>query len=203
MVEIRYPVPNMKVARSVHPDNGLVAALRNKEADVIRSLYQEHFPLIEHLVVSNSGSKDDALDLFQDGMMVIYRKSRDGDLELTCSFKTYLFSICRNLWLKRLRKNRNLEVTILTDEESIDTENLETTFDEQERYRFFKSKLNRLGPDCQQVMTLFFEGISMIRIAEIMGYASEGYAKKRKFKCKEKLVELIKNDPAYNEWMEP
>lgn len=203
MIEIRYPVPKMKVARSVHPDNGLIASLRNKEADVIRRIYQEHFSLIEHMVLANSGSKEDALDLFQDGMMVIYRKAREGDLELTCSFKTYLFSVCRNLWLKRLRKNRNLEVTILTDEESIDTENLETTFDEQERYRFFKSKLSQLGTDCQQVLTLFFEGASMVRIAEIMGFASEGYAKKRKFKCKEKLVALIKNDPSYKEWMEP
>lgn len=39
----------------------------------------------------------------------------------------------------------------------------------------------------------------MARIAELMGYGSVSYARKRKFQCKEKLIALTKAAPLYRE----
>lgn len=46
-------------------------------------------------------------------------------------------------------------------------------------------------------MLLFFDKTSMDEIARIMNYASEGYAKKRKFQCKEHLLQIVKADATF------
>jgi len=56
-----------------------------------------------------------------------------------------------------------------------------------------------LGPDCQQLLQLFFAKVKMAAVAERMGYASEGYAKKRKYQCKEQLIKHVKADARYAE----
>ncbi|MEJ7661590.1 MAG: hypothetical protein WKG07_19370 [Hymenobacter sp.] len=44
---------------------------------------------MSHFVLQNSGSEDDAQDVYQEGVMVFYEKVRDGSLELSCQIKTY------------------------------------------------------------------------------------------------------------------
>ena len=68
---------------------------------------------------------------------------------------------------------------------------------EQEKYSLYQKHLNLLDPDCQKVLTLYYDGVSIRDIMEIMGYASESYTKKKKFICKEKLIKRIKSDPDF------
>ena len=68
-----------------------------------------------------------------------------------------------------------------------------------ERGNLFWNAFRQLGEDCQKVLELFFQKIPMETIATQMGYGSEGYAKRRKLQCKDRLTELIKQDPAYPE----
>jgi RNA polymerase sigma factor (sigma-70 family) len=84
-------------------------AVGNNEKTAIESVYKENYALIQHFVVSNNGSEDDARDIFQEAMMVLYEKSRQEDFELTCQIRTYLYSVCRRLWLKKLQHNRRIE----------------------------------------------------------------------------------------------
>ena len=56
-----------------------------------------------------------------------------------------------------------------------------------------------MGEDCQKLLELFFQKKSMDDIAVEMGYASEGYARRRKSQCKDRLVELVKNDAVFRE----
>jgi hypothetical protein len=56
-----------------------------------------------------------------------------------------------------------------------------------------------LGRDCQQLLQLFFAKVKMEEIVKRLGVSSVGYAKKKKFKCKEKLILLVKQDSRYSE----
>ena len=78
----------------------VLRAIGNNEKAAIEAVYKENFSLIQHFVVSNNGSEDDARDVFQEAMMVLYEKSRNPEFELTCQIKTYLYSVSRRLWLK-------------------------------------------------------------------------------------------------------
>ena len=131
--------------------------------------------------------------------MIIYKKAKKGDFTLTSSFLTYLYAVCRRLWLKKLGE-KSRSVTDLNDTmDFTDTADIDELIIKRDQYKLYREKFNRLGADCKEVLGLFFTGKSMKVIAETMGYKSEEYAKKRKFKCKEQLIEAIKKDSVYAE----
>jgi DNA-directed RNA polymerase specialized sigma24 family protein len=49
------------------------------------------------------------------------------------------------------------------------------------------------------VLKLFSEGYSYEEIARKMGMKNEAYARRKKYLCKEALMEIIKTDPEYQD----
>ena len=90
-------------------DKTLVRLLKSSNPDDndkgFRFMYSEYLGMIQNVIVNNKGDMQEAEDIFQDGLIVIYNQAKKTDFELRCSIKTYLYSICRNLWLKKLRKS--------------------------------------------------------------------------------------------------
>ena len=175
-----------------------MTGLRNGDRAVIRELYERYFAGIRTLVTQNSGSVDDARDVFQEGLMVVYTKAQSADgLRLSGSLFSFFYAVCRNIWLKRLRKTARERVTITDTEVYTTNDTPERAVIQRERETLYREKFAALGADCQRVLQLFFDGVKLRDIAAQMGYGSEQYARKRKFKCKEKLIELIRQDARY------
>ena len=84
----------------------ILDGLRNRNANVLDYVYQNYFEQIKNFINKNSGSDEDAQDIYQDAVLVIYQKIKKDNLTLTCSFNTYLYSVCRLLWLKQLEKRK-------------------------------------------------------------------------------------------------
>ena len=122
---------------------------------------------------------------------------------LTSSFKTFLYSICRNLWLQRLDRKlfsyEFMENENLTDMQ--DSIQFEMRDAENEKYRLFQKHFLKLSEDCKKILKLFMNKVPLREIAEIMGFKTEKYAKTRKFMCKEKLKNAIFNDPNYKKYL--
>lgn len=173
--------------------------LRN-DTIVLQSIYKNFYSKINFFIKKNNGDDDDANDVFQEAIIIIYRKLKANDLVLDCTFETYLYSVCRFLWLKQLER-RKLEKEKIKDNheynEDIYDDNLEKVVDLNDRYRLFQKHFANLGKDCQKVLQLYFDKVPLKSIAQIMGFKSEKYAKKRKFKCKEYLIKSIKQDLEY------
>ncbi len=186
-----------------YTDEAIVDGLKKQDSQIIRYVYKEYYPTIKFLITTNSGTETDAEDVFQDALVVLYRKIARENLILTSSFKTFLYSICRNLWLQRLDRrvfrNEFLELEDLSELQEITYS--EQPEEEQEKYRLFQQHFFRLGEDCQKVLKLFMSKISLKEIADIMGFKTEKYAKTRKFMCKEKLKNSIINDPNFKKYL--
>jgi hypothetical protein len=106
--------------------------------------------------------------------------------------------------MNRRRKKSASDVTIGDDDKLFsDAVNLELDYISMERQQLFDAAFLQLGEDCQKLLRLFFEKTPMTDIAEQMGFASEGYARRRKFQCKDYLVELVKKQPQYLELIQP
>lgn len=180
-------------------DKKFLAGLRDKDPTIIKEIYQKYFKSIKSYVTNNSGDLSDAEDVFQEGMVALYRNFNRPDFELTSAFSTYLYAVCKRIWLKKLKKSWNKEVTISEDYELKDDASIEEDIDKTAQYQLFRSKFNELGDDCQKIMKLFFDKVKMEEIKKIMNFGSVSYAKKRKHQCKEKLVALIKKDPLFAE----
>lgn len=163
----------------------------------LEKIYEEYQPRIVRHVVDNSGTVEEGQDLFQEAIIVIFKQVRGGDFKLSSSFYTYLFAICKRLWLKKLRKKRNSVVTFSEDWEYTDDTELEAIIQEEERYRLFRAKFRLLSDQCRKLLSLFFQKVPMKEIVSRLQMSSISYAKKRKFQCKEKLIALIRDDQQY------
>src|SRR6476646_9526815 len=95
-------------------DEALVAAVRSGDDRALERLYRQHYPMVAQLVRTNSGSDDEAKDIYQEAIIVFYEKARQPEFVLTCQVKTYLYAVARRLWLKRLAE-RNRFATPFAD----------------------------------------------------------------------------------------
>lgn len=177
----------------------ILTGLKNSDNDILRYVYTKYYPEIRFFVIKNSGTDEDAKDTFQEALIVIFKKLKSESLELTCSFKTYLYSVARKIWLKHLEKDR-IKTNELTDNQIfIELEDdMDQLLSEQERFRLYQKHFLTLHKDCQAILKMFLQKVPLKEIQHRLNLASEKYVKKRKYQCKEILVKRIKNDPNYN-----
>jgi RNA polymerase sigma factor (sigma-70 family) len=180
-------------------DQGLIEGIRDGDPGTMRNIYKLYADRIVNMVKQNSGSEEEGRDLFQEALMVVYHQAQKG-LELQASFYTYIYAVSRRLWLKQLRKKSRTGVTLDENWElKDDSASVEEDITHKNQMTLFQQSFKKLGEDCQKVLSFFFEKKSMDFIMEQMGFSSISYTKKRKFQCKEKLVELVKSDPSFEE----
>ena len=84
----------------------IIDGILNGSSVVLDRLYQLYFPMVVKLVTRNNGTEDDAKDIFQEALMVLYDKIQRKDLTLSSSFKTYLYAATIAFTLKRFHKCR-------------------------------------------------------------------------------------------------
>jgi len=181
-----------------YSDEAILEGLRLRSDYIIRFIYKDFFPLIKFLVTENGGTEEDAEDIFQDGIIIIYNKISLNQFVLTSSFKTYMYSVCRNLWLQKLNKRKAIFDKLTDLEEYIDVPKdllQEASVEETELHRIIQIHFLSLAEDCQKLLRLFSKSISLREIATILGFKTEKYAKTRKYMCKEELKRRIANDP--------
>ena len=176
-----------------------IQAILTNDHQVVRLIYEKHHRAIIQLVETNNGTREDARDVFQEALLLIYQKAKAPDFQLTSSFFTYFYAVCRNIWSNKVRKKSFGEVTLSDDKASMLVDESPEQFHKNEQYILYRRKFQELAEDCQRLLTLFFNKTSLKAIAEEMGLSSEGYAKKKKYKCKNELVRLIQSDASYQE----
>jgi len=181
-----------------YSDEAILEGLRLRSDYIINFAYKEFYPLIKFLVTDNGGAEEDAEDIFQDGIVTLYNKIILNQLVLTSSFKTYMYSLCRNLWLQKLNKRKAIFDKLNDVEEYIDIPKgmlQEATIEETEMQRIIQMHFLSLPDDCQRVLKLFIKKTPLPEIAGIMGFKTDNYARTRKDLCKQELKKRVADDP--------
>ncbi|MCB0641664.1 MAG: sigma-70 family RNA polymerase sigma factor [Phaeodactylibacter sp.] len=177
--------------------------IRRGDPQVVEQIYKSYHQAIIQLVTKYKGSVEDAQDVFQEGLVLIFQKARQPDFQLTSSFFTYFYAVCRNIWSNHMRKKSFGEVSLTDDMKSMVQGEDPEFLEQNEQYTLYRQKFLELNEECRELLGLFLKKVSLKEIAGKMGISSIGYAKKKKFKCKEKLVQLVKSDPRYQELITP
>lgn len=176
-------------------EDKLVEQLKSGDENALKQVYRSYFKQVLHLVISNSGSEDDARDVYQDAICVLYDLMRKPEFELSCSIGTYIYSVSRNLWLKELRKRSNGELRLHDDydHEDADTESdTENFLNLENKIEKINGSLEQLGEPCNTILRdFFYHKLSMEEIAEKMGYTNADNAKNQKYKCFIRLKKII------------
>ncbi len=168
-----------------------------QDDDWLKEVYIKLLPQLEKHVLRNSGTAQDAKDLFQEAMVITYKKTKDPSFILTSSIETFIFSVGKRKWLYELRKRK--EQTGITEPIEDEGNTIEEIIIKDEKQKLYLQHFNQLSPKCQEVLKLFFSGLKMNEIAKNLGFSSEGYTRKRKHECQDKLLKQIKSDPVYKE----
>jgi len=145
------------------------------------------------------GHESDANDIFQEAIIIYYRKAKAGDLDQAMPVLPYLMSTSRIIWLKASRERQKEHGVGLEVEEIIDETSTYEAYKTNKRKDLFYKHFKLLSKDCQITLKAFFTGLSFAEIAGKLKISSEDFARRKKYLCKENLVRSIKSDPNYKE----
>jgi RNA polymerase sigma factor (sigma-70 family) len=176
-------------------DKEIIEGIRNQDSGVLNFLYDNYFQAVKNHVLRNSGSEDDVSDVFQETVITIYQKITDGTLNLTSELKGYFFGVARNIWSSELREKKKTE-ELTRDFPEEEEDNNDPVFQ-----RIMARAFSKLKPDCQEVLRLFYDGKTYQEIAVKMNLKNETYARRKKYLCKESLMELVRQDPEYIDYL--
>jgi RNA polymerase sigma factor (sigma-70 family) len=163
-------------------DHDILEHLKNdRYTKAVKGLYTA-FPSVRKMILTNAGSKEDAEDIFQEALLILYKKVKDGNFILSSALSTYLNGIARNLWYMQLRKKNKENLTF-------DFNDVAEVFvtEEENQYQLAEMAFNLLGEKCKQLLLLFyFRKKSMQEVAGALGFSNERVAKNQKYRCIEK-----------------
>ncbi|MCD8080953.1 MAG: sigma-70 family RNA polymerase sigma factor [Bacteroides sp.] len=173
----------------IHPDEQKIALLyAGKESDItfLYELYREEF--IRFVVKDFSVSQDEAIDVYQESFLALYRNVAQHKLtRLTSSLKTYLFRIGKNLLLKQCRQRKGEYLTGTADL-PVDVPEEPGDAEWMRKQEIANRVIAGLEEPCHTVLTLYYwHRKSMKEIADTLRYKNDQVAKNKKGICLKKL----------------
>ena len=183
---------------NLEPDKDMLRGLAIQDRESVELIYRQNYPMVQHLIVNNNGSIDDAADVFQETMIVLFEKAHSPQFELNCQLKTFIYSVARRIWLKKLQKQQkytlvtqDFEPWVAVDEDG------ELHSKKQEQFNIMELALEKIGEPCKSLLEAFYFGKkNMNEIAEDFKYTNADNAKTQKYKCLVRLKKLFFS--AYN-----
>ncbi len=160
-----------------------------KHTAAIKALYR-HYPLVRQMILKNSGSRQDAEDIYQEVLIILFRKAKDEKFTLTSSLSTFLFSISRLQWMNELRRRKKEAKGELGEISAEDAATFSQYIDEESKFKKAEQAILQLGEKCRELLRLFyFEKLDFATIAGKIGLSNERVAKSQKYRCLEKARE--------------
>ncbi|HBS85066.1 MAG: hypothetical protein A2W91_07505 [Bacteroidetes bacterium GWF2_38_335] len=177
-----------------YSDKEIIEGLLIRDNEIILFIYKKFFPGIRKYVMSNSGSADDAMDVFQESIIVFYNKVRNEEMDLSKNMRMAFFNICKAIWSNEIkhRKEKPLNENI--------PENLpETPPEIEEKIHVLLTRhFKKIDPDHRRILNLYIEGKSYQEMEKITGLSLSNLRKK-KHEAIRKLLISLKNDREFNE----
>jgi hypothetical protein len=100
-------------------------------------LYARYYNMVLQLVKYNHGTEQEAIEIFEEALILFYENVRDHKFGKDTSEKTWIYSYARSQWLKRLR-TRGKEIHFHDAEDFIE---VKEEFDEDARKEMLRADL--------------------------------------------------------------
>jgi RNA polymerase sigma factor (sigma-70 family) len=169
-------------------DADRLAGLLRQDPAVIKSLYTAHFPTVRQFVLRNSGTVDDAQDVFQEAVTILWLNVKEGRIPPGTDLDPggYLFRVARNKWLDTLRSAAHKHLRVVADEQVLGAA-AEEGPELEERLQRLRTVYAKLDERCREVLDRFYhERKDLATIAAILGVEEESI-RTMKYRCMMKL----------------
>lgn len=171
----------------------LLKGLVSNDRKAIETIYKQNFNSIQAFIVNNNGSYDDARDVFQEAIMALYHNAQLDSFVLNCQIKTYLYSVSRRIWLKKLQHSNRFSAQVEGMENVVMVEE-DIAFHEKQNadFEIMERALGSLGEPCKGLLEAYYlQKKDMKQIADEFGYTNADNAKTQKYKCLVRLKKLF------------
>jgi RNA polymerase sigma factor (sigma-70 family) len=177
-------------------DAAIIKAIKSGNNDAaLKDLYKTILPRIKKYILHNNGDEEEAKDIFQDAVIIFFKQIKLEKYDESKEVAGFIFHVARNLWINRIkRKNKQSSFDDLGKDYEDNSNSLQDLITD-EKAKAIETLLSSVGEECKQLLKYsIFEKFSMKEICEKMGYSSENVAKTYNYRCKQKLVQLVKDN---------
>jgi RNA polymerase sigma factor (sigma-70 family) len=190
----------MDVIKTI-PDVELVSNLQavRKMDETIKAIYRDHFESLCWFVMNNSGSRQDAEDVFQEVLVNFIDMVQKDKFRGESSVKTLLFSMNRFTWLNELKKRgRSSERELkFKKEQDKDIRDVSSFIIEREMKDSIMKLVDSLGEMCKKILLMFYyENLSMKEMLGNLDYENEQVVRNKKYKCLKQMEKMLAENPS-------
>lgn len=175
-------------------DARILDMIRRGDEKGLALLFEDARRQVIGYVLAHHGSQEDAEDLLQDALIILWERVRSGRYEYKARLATFLLGIVKNRWLRVLADRRREPLAPVDADPPDETEAVDETIAGEERIAVVRRAMERMDGMCRRVLLMFYwEERSMEEIAEILGFSNAATAKSKKYQCKKALERLIRS----------
>ncbi|MBC3759266.1 sigma-70 family RNA polymerase sigma factor [Hyunsoonleella sp. SJ7] len=173
----------------------LIQSIKANDESSLKQLYKDNFYKTEQYILNNSGSIEEAKDIFQEAFVTVWENVQDNKFvpKNQSALNGYLYSIAKNKWLNHLnsaryRKTNSYDNNMhVLNDESIEM-NIEP--ENNDNLNLIANAFNNLGEACKKLLSAFYyDNKSLKDIAKVFEI-TEASARNKKYRCTEKLRSL-------------
>jgi RNA polymerase sigma-70 factor (ECF subfamily) len=178
--------------------------IRNlKESKMVRrkaeeELFSRHIYFIKEGVNKYSLDQEDAFNAYSDTILQVINNIAGNLFEKRSSLKTYLYRIFNNKCVDLIRKKTTNKSSVhqtapISDMLTMISDPAKTIIQqlvEKNDIALLRTKLNEIGENCKQLLSMFAEGYNDKEIAIDMEYKSADVVKTSRLRCLDKLRQM-------------
>lgn len=178
-------------------DVQLLKAIASGDRTALHKVYQRHREsFLAWACKRYSCSEEDAADLYQDAVIVLYENALAGKIDGNSKLRTYLFGVGRNLILKNFERYKRF-----ADKEAEEEQDLRAYADAvdepiilNERQQMLQAALRELGEACRRLLIRFYyDRYSTEAIMAEFGYKTKDVVKSQKARCMRGLRNMLRD----------
>lgn len=175
-------------------DAKVLDLIRKGDEEALVILYESNLRPIMDYLTRNHGTMDDAKDMLQESLVVLWERVRSGRFEYKARLSTFIYATVRNIWLQRLRdRGREQTGDIDPNDHQDFTPSVLESLIATERAEMVRDAMQKIGEQCRKLLLLFYwEELPMEEIAVQLGFANADTAKAKKYQCKKELGRILK-----------
>jgi RNA polymerase sigma factor (sigma-70 family) len=180
----------------LNTDARILDLMKRGDEEALVVLYDSNRRMVKSFVLRNNGTDDDAEDLLQEAVIVLWEKVRSGKFEYSAKLSTFIFATVQNIWWRRLAKMKR-EVPSELNSEILKSDSASALDEmiESEQSKKISAALVKIGEPCKTLLLLFYwEEKSMDEIAHQLKFANADTVKSKKYQCKKALEKILHDE---------
>jgi len=192
----------------MHEDQKYIVALLNNDSALIEEVYKKCSPQCTKFIKKNSGTIEDAKDIFQNTISYVYNKAKlalekGSELILTVPVCAYLYPIYRSRWFNELKIRKR----ILRNREkggynnSVASDSVDLRLIQEQVEKIFMDCFNKQPPDYKVLFKMRYKQNMTSKEIAVELKIEYNTVDQRLYYYKEKLKKCVEEHPDYNELM--